>query len=166
MNLSLTLFFLLLLLLLLLVFTAVEFISQLDNIAFELATTGYVGTRIKKDTEELREVQFPISRPHLIWIERLIFNFLILALFAGWGVILYWQQDGTLLERTSCETFSVAFGDEVLPFGPMDALDLDGVQRPLRQGFNATSPPDVLYSFFSGTYLSKIERGDDRPTYF
>ena len=62
-------------------FAAVEFISNLDYLAFELAVTGYAGRTIRRNAEDIQDIKFPISHPKLKWVGQFCFYLLLASLF-------------------------------------------------------------------------------------
>lgn len=105
---------------LLLNFTAMEFISQLDEIFFGLAAQGFVGNRLKKAALKVKETKFLAAtvlkdpndpsqgrerrgvRLHLI----LIATWLVMMVF--WVVLTVNQSNGVYL----CQSFQVQFEDD------------------------------------------------------
>jgi hypothetical protein len=75
---------------LLLNFTAMEFVSELDNVAFFLAGTGYFGSKNAKKSEEIDETSYLQAEDKKIQRKTLHVILLIVVFsgtLAGWGVI-------------------------------------------------------------------------------
>jgi F0F1-type ATP synthase membrane subunit b/b' len=91
---------------LLLNFTAMEFVSQLDDVAFFLAGTGYFGSKVKEKSEVIDETTYPQASDEKK--RRKILHVLLLGLvfsgmLAGWGCIVKKQKSSRYL----CKRFFV-----------------------------------------------------------
>jgi hypothetical protein len=91
---------------LLLNFTAMEFVSQLDDVAFFVAGTGYFGSKNAAKSEEIDETSYPQAADEKK--RRKTLHVLLLAVvfsgaLAGWGVIVKEQNSNKYL----CKQFFV-----------------------------------------------------------
>ena len=137
-------------------FAAVEFISNLDNLAFELAVTGYVGKSVKQLALKAAGIQLDINHITRMWIAQAIFYLVGLGMFIGWLFCRLSQQHGVVLAATSCSAFQVKFGGEIFEIPRGERVTLEGSSRQTRQEtlgrFDPATPPPMMYSFFSGRY--------------
>ena len=115
--------------------SAVEFITQLDEIFFPLAVQGYVGKTIKAKAQRVEEVKYEAikilkdpSNPSAGWKRRGVKLHLILAvtwlgLVAAWIVVVLKQSDGVY----NCQSLAVQFEDDfVSSLGSFSGIyDLD-----------------------------------------
>ncbi|KAL3935441.1 MAG: hypothetical protein SGBAC_009038 [Bacillariaceae sp.] len=93
----------------------VEFVSNLDNVAFDLGSKGYFGRYVKRATEAVSEATFHRERDHA-WINRVMHIIIALGVListmTGLGIIFY-RQDSNFL---SIREVQVTFDDEIAPF--------------------------------------------------
>jgi hypothetical protein len=85
---------------LLLNFTAIEFVSQLDNVAFSLAGTGYFGSKSAEKSEEIDEISYPQARDgkkRRKTVQVLLLGVVFSAMLGGWGVIVKKQKSSQYL---------------------------------------------------------------------
>jgi hypothetical protein len=85
---------------LLLNFTAMEFVSQLDDVAFFLAGTGYFGSKSLEKSEEIDETSYPQAadeRKRRITVHLLLLVVVSTGTLAGWGVIVRKQTSNDYL---------------------------------------------------------------------
>ena len=101
---------------LLLNFSAIEFVSTLDDVVFGLAQDGLLGDVLKKEAKDMPEKSYRVSKECLntvyaMKVSLLYFVVLFLSFFGSW-VYIYWQQrSGAYL----CQQIFSQFGDEILP---------------------------------------------------
>jgi len=101
---------------LLLNFSAIEFVSTLDDVVFGLAKEGLLGDVLKKEAKDMPEKSYRVSKECLntvyaMKVSLLYFVVLFLSFFGSW-VYIYWQQrSGAYL----CQQIFSQFGDEILP---------------------------------------------------
>jgi hypothetical protein len=155
-------------------FAAVEFISSLDNIVFELVTHGYVGDDVEKKAKGVSDLSFPVTRKHLRWVQRVAFLTILAAMVSGLAVVHHKQANGEFLYDSSCRTLEITFGDAT--FDLKEPLDVSGTSRNEdRFYFPIESPPALIYSFFSANYVavigerngnSNFEVFNNRPQYY
>lgn len=91
-------------------FTAINFISSLDGVAFELAAKGHYGAKLKKAALKLQEEELPscISEKNFAMFRKNFFLFVILvAMFSFGGYFTANQMNGTYITQR----FRVEFGD-------------------------------------------------------
>ncbi len=101
---------------LLLNFSAIEFVTMLDDVLFELASEGFLGRKLKKETKRLSSKSYYVSHEHANSYSAMIvsiayFVVLFTAFFAGWVVILIKQKNGSYV----CQLIFSQFGSEALP---------------------------------------------------
>ena len=137
---------------------AVEFVSNIDNFAYTLATTGFLGSTIKRKTDRVKKVSF--KRDRSFWRGFFIqFTFILnlLALLAVWWWTRMRQLQGHYLQAEACGSVMVDFGSEV--FDLSTRLDETGGED---------FPPLLHYSYFSGEYVADIDNklSKHRPVYY
>jgi hypothetical protein len=102
-------------------FAAMQFVSMLDNIGFQLAHDGYMFGSLQTDTrkiiktvrlnrrEKLRFLKTKKTFP-AAWILRTIFVLTTAGLYVVWFMIRTQQANGYYLNQV-CQTFNIEFGD-------------------------------------------------------
>jgi len=94
--------------------TALHFIQEVDDLAFQVGTMGLLSRPVKKDCDRIKEVhQVPMkgfTRDRLRWQQTLLV-LLSIGLFVPYGCVVYWQLSGTF----SCETIHLQLGDTQIP---------------------------------------------------
>lgn len=152
-------------------FVAVEFVANLDNLAFGLASRGFLKKELENATEEVKGVTMPLRHGHRRTLTRRILLLLsFLALAAGWAVIQVKQRRGDYLALEPCSSFSVTFCNEFVKLGEPSLVDLGNTVR----GYVGSQAPSelLLYAYFSGTYTTKksdrggLQREGNRPVYY
>ena len=94
-------------------FAAVEFVSNLDNVAFSLARTGFLGFKIKTRTDRVRAIRFQRDRSFCKTLMiQAAFLLTLASLISVWVVVYGKQQRGFFIKRESCSTINVEFGNE------------------------------------------------------
>jgi hypothetical protein len=91
---------------LLLNFTAMEFVSQFDDVAFFLAGTGYFGSKNAEKSEEIKETSYPQAadeKKRRKTLHVLLLDVVFSGMLAGWGVIVNQQRSNKYL----CKQFFV-----------------------------------------------------------
>jgi hypothetical protein len=96
---------------LLLNFTAMEFVSQLDEVAFYFASQGYIGESVQLKAEKIINTVYFIKRKARGCLRSTLLLSILTALLAGWAVVMRKQQQGTYL----CEVIHVQLSDEFIP---------------------------------------------------
>lgn len=98
---------------LLLNFTAVEFVSQLDDGIFRLAGWGYFGKKVYDDAHKVSDAEHPSSFDKVGSKFRKLCCLLtiLLLLLCGWVVVIIQQVEGDYL----CQTILVEFSDKINP---------------------------------------------------
>jgi len=98
---------------LLLNFTAVMFVSHLDELIFALAFTGYAGKRTEKLSKKIQSIRFPPRYPKgfMKYLHLYLYAMLIVCANIGFGIIARQQTNNKLLDQV----VKVSFGDEVNP---------------------------------------------------
>lgn len=81
---------------LLLNFTAIEFVSLIDNAAFVLAAKGFLGIENKKECNLVLETEYPVpeSRKHNPRYQVFTLFVLYFILLGGWAAIFSEQVQG------------------------------------------------------------------------
>ena len=96
---------------LLLNFTAVEFISLLDNGAFFLSQQGFLGQVNKEQADEIAETKYELphrpNRRHSLQMLLLFISYILML--AGWSIIFVQQEQG----RFTPSSLTVQFDDEL-----------------------------------------------------
>jgi len=101
---------------LLLNFSAIYFVTELDDMVFGLASEGFLGRTLKKETKSLSRNTYFVSHEcaNSKSANRVIIAYyivLFVSFFVGWGII-YWEQwKGKYL----CQQIFSQFGDDILP---------------------------------------------------
>jgi len=147
-------------------FAAVEFVSHLDNMVFDIALQGFFGEGMASAADMVTHISLPITRPDLAWVQRVIFGIMLTVLIVGLGLTQTSQSQGVFLYDSSCLSMTITLGNGVLPLE--NGLHLDGTRRNTTffapDVLNATvsengggqvlgEAPDLIYSFFSGEYI-------------
>jgi len=101
---------------LLLNFSAIEFITKLDDTVFELASEGFFGRKLKREAKKLSRESYYVSHEcanayNATIISIAYFVVLLAAFFTGYGIIFWYQHGGKYL----CDQIFSQFGDEALP---------------------------------------------------
>jgi hypothetical protein len=96
---------------LLLNFTAMEFVSQLDEVAFYLARQGYIGKIVQLRTEKMITTDYFVKRKSRRCLRLTLLLSILIAMLAGWGTVMRKQQKGEYM----CEIIHVQFSDEFIP---------------------------------------------------
>eukprot|EP00978_Attheya_sp_CCMP212_P010776 scaffold26246_cov28-Attheya_sp.AAC.1 len=146
-------------------FAAVQFVSDLDNIAFQLAYKGYmVMGDLEQTTRKLinhvqfrqrKMIAFPPTKIRIPvkWLRLSMFLVHAVILYSAWFVVRYRQATGQYLQsylQSGCQSFDVHFGGEVWNV-PESTVELP-------------------YGLFSGIYEiyydSSRGKGGGRPVYY
>lgn len=95
--------------------TALHFLQEFDEKAFEIATeTGLLGDVIKEECEKVQELVHYTTpkkrRRYIVW-KRIIIGLMSIGLLAPYFVVLSWQNNGRFL----CDTLYIQFGDAFFP---------------------------------------------------
>lgn len=97
---------------LLLNFTAMEFVSMLDEAAFVFIKEGYVGKPMKRTAKVVSRTSYYTDGQDRVLFKTFTILFLLAALLVpGWGLIFYRQNQGYYL----CSTVFAQWGDDFLP---------------------------------------------------
>lgn len=135
-------------------FAAVEFVSHIDNVAYSLAASGFLGYKIRRKTQRVQKITF--QRDRAWWRALAIqsaFVFYLFALIGIWATVRSRQAKGHYLETELCRSLQVEFGNEV--------FDLSS-----RMSDQQEFPPLLHYSYFSGEYIADSSSGETRPMYY
>jgi hypothetical protein len=87
-------------------FAAIEFVAGLANFFYVAARDGWVGSRMKRLTAAIEEIELPERREKWIrdYAKPVSVVLLTVCLFSGWVGVRRNQKNGTLLKNTSCGT--------------------------------------------------------------
>ncbi|KAL9187613.1 hypothetical protein ACHAXT_005991 [Thalassiosira profunda] len=100
---------------LLLNFSAMEFVSLIDDVVFALTTEGFFGSRLRGEAKSLSSIKYRIDHPSNARMSSLItaayFIVLFAAMLTGWGLIFANQESGKYL----CGKLYVQLDDEMVP---------------------------------------------------
>jgi hypothetical protein len=102
-------------------FAAMQFVSMLDNIGFQLAHDGYIFGSLQSVTRKIiktvrftkqEKVRFLKTKKTMpsAWILRTVFVLITIGLYIGWSMIRIQQANGYYLNQV-CQNFNVEFGD-------------------------------------------------------
>jgi hypothetical protein len=98
---------------LLLNFTAMEFVSQLDDAAFLLAKLGFLGPSFRARALEIEEKKYDVKKPkqwYRIHAQQILLSAICLGLLSGWATVFAKQLKGGFIDK---EIF-VQMSDEYL----------------------------------------------------
>lgn len=87
-------------------FAALEFITSVDEFAFQLAKRGYVSNAVKKSCDEVSEIKV-LRRKGGRVCRRLQMVIFIFAMLGAYALLANWQDRG----KFDCEKIEVQFGD-------------------------------------------------------
>jgi len=101
---------------LLLNFSAIEFVTGLDDLVFKLAREKFLGQTVKDEAKKVEEKSYYVNQRYANpenarRVSMLYFFVLGVSFLAGWGVIYRKQRRGTYL----CQLIFSQFGDEIDP---------------------------------------------------
>ncbi len=101
---------------LLLNFSAIEFVTDLDDLVFKLARQKFLGKTVKDEARRVVEKSYYVNqdcanKESAKRVSIAYFVVLCASFFAGWGTILKKQRDGAYL----CQLIFSQFGDELIP---------------------------------------------------
>ncbi|CAB9527771.1 Inherit from bactNOG: outer membrane autotransporter barrel [Seminavis robusta] len=124
---------------LLLNFTAMEFISQLDELAFFLSQQGFAGRDNQQQAELIENTTYTIKgakskRKYLLRIVLLLV--ILLFMLVGWGVVVHQQNSARYL----CKVLHIQFSDDLVP-----ALGAFGGLYDLQLPSRSLFPHQVVY---------------------
>ncbi|CAB9505693.1 expressed unknown protein [Seminavis robusta] len=125
---------------LLLNFTAIEFVSNLDEVFFFLSKQGFMGRTCKKDAGVIASASYvPERKRGSAWKITLLL-IILASMMVGWVSVIEAQESGSYL----CRSVQVQFGDD---FNPQLATfsGIYDIQRKQRR-FNILSEERVTYA--------------------
>ncbi len=101
---------------LLLNFSAIEFVTMLDDVVFALASEGFLGRLLKKETKRLSKKSYYVSHEHAnsssaMKVSIAYFVVLCVSFYTGLGIISMKQKS----EHYRCQLIFSQFDDEILP---------------------------------------------------
>ena len=94
-------------------FAALQFITEVDDVAFSLAARGYFNQSIKKTCQEVQELRTPNTKGP--WLRRIFFGFIVMVVLVAYTSVFIQQEQGSYL----CNRIEVQFGDEALSELPL-----------------------------------------------
>ncbi|CAB9508221.1 expressed unknown protein [Seminavis robusta] len=105
-------------------FAALDFMADIDDVAFYIAKAGFVGRELQRAANKAAE--FKVRKRTIAaqgWLQRfwkpLLFHMLIGALLAGWVTIIGFRFSGKYV----CNTIMVNMGDDFVPsMGPFNGM--------------------------------------------
>ena len=132
---------------LLLNFTAMGFVSELDEVVFFLAMQGFVGVQCEEAAEIVTGTSYYVPKKKLRATKMVLLSCLFSAMVAGWSVVVQNQVNGKYL----CSTIFVQIGDDLLPaLGTFSGL------------YDLQSPTD---NGFGSQYMSYVDRRSGKATF-
>jgi hypothetical protein len=96
---------------LLLNFTALAFVSQLDEASFFLSKQGFAGKACLEHATLITEAYYYVPKAMVQGYKTILMIFIFVAMLAGWSVVRYNQIEGKYL----CATILVQMGDDMRP---------------------------------------------------
>ena len=160
-------------------FAAIEFVAELDNLCYRLASEGWFGERLKLVAKKIGGETLPAKKEEMKWarhVNLILLLALLTASYAGWGVVRHRQDNGYYLKQDTCSTLDISFGDEVyslssnVEFVKNTAGGVEGSQRTIDPEFDFAAPPELHYAYFSGKYEADFKNragvGGERPVYY
>ena len=101
---------------LLLNFSAIYFVTELDDMVFGLASEGFLGRKLKKETKRLSRNSYFVSHEcanskSAMMVIIGYYVVLFTSFFVGWEIIYRRQRNGDYL----CKQIFSQFGDDILP---------------------------------------------------
>ena len=152
-------------------FVAVEFVSDLDVVAFIFAINGFIGNGVKKNATYINISTIPVksgSKTKRKWMAMVLF-FLFLAFVAIWSYYVNRQRTNMILMGESCMSLDIRIGT-----AEYDLSELNASPFPANIETNDTiilmnldAPSALHYPYFNGVYMSNWKSiVNKRPTYF
>ncbi|CAB9505496.1 EGF_like [Seminavis robusta] len=94
--------------------TALYFVQEVDEIAFQLADMGILSSGIQEDCEKVKNLK-QVSPPEFIerrrFCKRVLLILLLIGLIVPYAIVVSWQTNGVYL----CNHVYIQFGDAFLP---------------------------------------------------
>lgn len=145
-------------------FAAIEFVSKIDNAAFQLAANGFLGHTMQRRTLRVKKIAFAKNKkrcPLLIIQTAFLVN--LVGLVSILVLVRMRQNSGYYYENgAGCGTLSVTFGPET--FDLTTRLQYLGNNK---TNNNIDEIPHMLqYSFFNGDYVVEFFDKSNRPVYY
>ena len=94
-------------------FAALQFITEVDDVAFSLAKRGYFSATIQQTTEVVSNVTTPHTKGP--WLRRIALGLILATVLTGYSVMYGWQRNGTYL----CNRMDIQFGDSAWTLLPL-----------------------------------------------
>jgi hypothetical protein len=162
-------------------FAVVQFVSELDDIAFHLADKGVLALQIQEATRAVKGVRMGYksktlqkSKSSISW-KVLLYLLLSVVLFVPWAFIKSHQHKG-LYFNAKCQTFEIWFKNNSYDFFrstcPKFVNSTDREECPSEWNIAAHREEGVNYQSFNDLYYAaKDEKGgiilkDNRPFYY
>mmetsp|Transcript_24838 Transcript_24838/g.37515 ORF Transcript_24838/g.37515 Transcript_24838/m.37515 type:complete len:651 (-) Transcript_24838:86-2038(-) len=162
-------------------FAAVQFVSELDDVGFEIAHRGYISGGLERMTKKVIGIKFQLKSKRDLsvngtdkkevkskYVQRFIFSVVMLALYGSWAFIRYMQETGHY-QNLECNSFNVRFGDQYFDFFQAQSCNTeisDGCPwknrtRPFHYG-----PFSDSYEASRDNYTGTLELENKRPVYY
>eukprot|EP00529_Nitzschia_sp_RCC80_P015139 CAMPEP_0113482624 /NCGR_PEP_ID=MMETSP0014_2-20120614/23016_1 /TAXON_ID=2857 /ORGANISM="Nitzschia sp." /LENGTH=701 /DNA_ID=CAMNT_0000376149 /DNA_START=27 /DNA_END=2132 /DNA_ORIENTATION=+ /assembly_acc=CAM_ASM_000159 len=94
-------------------FAAMQFVTEIDDVAFSLAERGYFSMSLKKSCDDVTKMKTPDNAGP--WFRRIALLLFMVAVVTGYSVVYRNQEQGLY----SCNVFDVQFGDEAWSWLPL-----------------------------------------------
>lgn len=152
-------------------FAAVQFVSELDDIAFHLAKAGVLGDQMLDAAIKASQVELSYCRKsegNLRPVKVIGYSLLFCMLIAPWTAVKVFQSRGVYF-KADCQTFHVYFENNSFKTNVCDTLYQQGLACP---EWSSTGLTSVRYEFFSDIYSvdtdqkGYIETKNHRPIYY
>ena len=108
-------------------FTAIEFISLLDNVAFDIAEKGFLGVQNKEAADKVAESRFQVNYA-LRWSPKIKFCcllILLLTMMGCWAWAFFQQFSGALLAHSLVVQFDDSFRQDLGSYSGIFVLQKD-----------------------------------------
>jgi len=92
-------------------FTAMEFVSQLDEVVFFLSDQGLFGKENETNIEKVMTTSYVVHSKSGRKTRLSLLLIVLLAMLGGWGVVIHKQQSGVYL----CKSVYIQFSDDFVP---------------------------------------------------
>lgn len=156
-------------------FAAVQFVSELDDIAFHLAKHGVLGAQMQDATAKVGQVQLNYrkkreGRYNLRTVKVVGYSLLFCILLAPWIAVKIFQMRGVYF-KADCQSFHIYFEEN--SFSLLDACRvLDEQNRPCPEAWQTETSHLLQYEQFSDIYAvgtnenGYIDTENHRPIYY
>jgi len=161
-------------------FTALQFVSELDDIGFYIADMGYLFFNIQDMTRAAKNVQMEYQSRLTFFgskyklkgetLKTGLLCFFMIVLYGYWTYIIRRQMHG-FNYTTECQQFQVNFEDKSYDFFDHMCPDLDGTSKECAKMWASRSDPIRYLSFSDTYYAASSDNGglilkNNRPIYY